>query len=160
MIFSCILYPTDPTWLMKRRNAGTIVWTTLSKSRVKVWVQHGWLLPVDLSGGHQQAREGRTWHPGLVQLPQRSRAAPVPEIRCLSGDGDGLRLGWDIGLQVGLQEPWELWELCHGWGRGRRPKGAEMRSWAMGRVGGAPGIWAGTARPHGACRALRAKSWT
>ena len=53
---------------------------------------------------------------GPVQLPQPgtgqlggTRAAPAPGIVHLPGDGNGLRLGWDVHLQVGLaqQHPWQ-----------------------------------------------------
>lgn len=39
-------------------------------------------------------------------------------------------------------------------GRDQQPQGAVMGSWAVGRVGGAPGGWAGSVRAGGALRAL------
>lgn len=105
---------------------------------------------------------GRVWRPGPIPslqsgagLPGGKRAAPAPGIGHLPGDGDGLRMGQDVGLWMGAawQRPWPNRTgllgpgdrpCCDIAGAGADgPQGADTGSWAMGRVGRALGAGQG-----------------
>lgn len=105
------------------------------------------------SSGDTLGWQGRAWQPGPVPplWPRPSRTS----TRKRAGPGPG----WDVGLLVGQAQrgPWlgragqgrgggQLKTSLGGesLGQGLMAPGAEMGSWALGRVGGGPGrAWQG-----------------